>query len=100
MASITQEDVRKLSRIACIEIEEHEIKQLTQELEAVLNYASSLKVVAENSAVTIPEESNPFFTVNRTREDEPVPYDTEILLKEAPAREDNFFVVPVIVKQE
>ena len=95
MIKITREEVLKLAQISQIKVQEHEVDHLRSELEAVLTYASCLKDIAEkHEAVTaIPKNSNVM------REDivkltDPVP-----LLNQAPEVENNYFVVPKIIKQ-
>jgi aspartyl-tRNA(Asn)/glutamyl-tRNA(Gln) amidotransferase subunit C len=102
VALITPDDIRKLAKIAALEVHEDEITVLAQELEAVLTYASSLKEIASGQytipglpeqAVSLPRP------VNITRPDTSSSFNSEVLLEAAPEREDNYFVVPVIVKQ-
>lgn len=95
MALITRDEVRKIAKISCIEVQESELDVLAEELEAVLRYASSLKTVADNSQST----GSLLHTVNVMREDETRPFDSKKLVAAAPHHEENFFVVPVIVKQ-
>ncbi len=95
MAIITTDDVRKLAKISAIHIEESELENLTEQLGAVLTYASSLK----DAARTVSPKTALLSAVNITREDIPQPYNTTLLLEQAPQREGDFFVVPVIVKQ-
>jgi aspartyl-tRNA(Asn)/glutamyl-tRNA(Gln) amidotransferase subunit C len=95
MALITRDEVRKIAKISCIEVQESELDLLADELEAVLRYASSLKAIADNAQATAPV----LHTVNITREDETRPFDSKKLVALAPQHEENFFVVPVIVKQ-
>lgn len=98
--SITRDDVRKLAAISCIEIQESELDLLADELQAVLSYASYLKDIADQSG-TCPELPH---NVNVMREDETHPFGGKsaeglALVKAAPHSEENFFVVPVILKQ-
>ncbi len=96
MTLITKDDVRKLARISAISFSEDELDSLTKHLQDVLQYASSLKELAQNNGETV----DLLHTVNRTREDEAEAFDTECLLKSAPEHEGNFFVVPVIIKHQ
>jgi aspartyl-tRNA(Asn)/glutamyl-tRNA(Gln) amidotransferase subunit C len=94
MTKITKEEVIKLAKISCISLEEHEIPRLTRELGEILNYASGLKEIAAGKQV-YPMPQN----INIMREDKVIKTDPEPLLKLAPEREENYFVVPVIIKQ-
>ena len=94
MIKITREDVLKLGHISNISISEEEIAPLMDKLSAVLSYAAHLQdVAAQKQQVTpLPVQTN------ITRPDEVVPCDPEALLQLAPAREENFYVVPMILK--
>lgn len=95
MKIISADDVRKLAKISSIHISENEVESLTQELRAVLAYASSLKDVPGEPT----DSSLLFSTLNVLRPDVVESYNAEALMQRAPEREGNFFVVPVIVKQ-
>jgi aspartyl-tRNA(Asn)/glutamyl-tRNA(Gln) amidotransferase subunit C len=97
MSKITKEELLKLAKISCISIQENEIKELVENLNSVLNYASSLqKVVKESKGLN---EAQLIRTVNVTRSDTPAEYNSKIILDEAPNQEENYFVVPIIIKQ-
>ncbi len=93
MAKITQEEIKKLAHIACIEIDDHEIGQLMREIEAVLTCASGLKDVAARYTQGIPLPKN----INIFRADSVEPSNPGPLLALAPEREGDYFVVPVII---
>jgi len=94
MIKITREDVLKLGTISNISISEDEIPALLNKLQAVLSYASSLKdIAAQQQPKPLPIQSN------IVRCDEIIRTDPEPLLALAPAREDSFYVVPMILKQ-
>lgn len=96
MSKITREELLKLAKISCIEIEENEIEELITNLNSVLTYASSLqKIVKESKGLN---EAQLIKTVNIMRPDNPSEYDSKILLNEAPNQEENYFVVPIIIK--
>lgn len=94
MIKITREEVFKLGQISNISISEEEIPALIHKLSAVLSYAVYLKDVAaqHQGAASLPVQSN------ITRSDHAIPSDPEPLLQLAPAREENFYVVPMILK--
>jgi aspartyl-tRNA(Asn)/glutamyl-tRNA(Gln) amidotransferase subunit C len=91
---ITREDVLKLGQISNISISESEIEPLIEKLQAVLSYASYLKEVAA-AYQPVPEIPKP---ANVVRPDEVISTPAEPLLALAPQREENYFVVPVILK--
>lgn len=96
MTKITYEEIMALARISKIKIDREEAKQLVSEVEAVLEYASSLREVAKLDRLGVEKAR----TVNVMREDEVSPLDGEILLGQAPEREDAFFVVPSIIRNK
>lgn len=77
-------------------MERDEIEQLTTEIEAVLEYASSLQAIAQKSALVEGEDLG----VNVMRDDVAVQDNREALLAQAPEREGDYFVVPKIIKQK
>ncbi len=91
---ISQEELLKLASLSCIKLEEHEIEPLKQSLEAVLAYASRLKDVAALYA----DSSQGASVANVFRQDS-AHLCTEGLVERAPVYENNYFVVPVIIKQ-
>lgn len=94
MSHITREEILKLAQVAKITVTEDEIPTLLAKLESFISYASYLQEVAEkHEGAPLPKMSNV------TRSDEVVPADTEPLLELAPQREDDYYVVPVILKQ-
>ena len=95
MSIITREEIIKLAKSANLCISEAEIPVLLKRLEDVLGYASYLKdIAAAHEGELVSGLSNV------TREDKVVPAHVESLLALAPDREDNFFVVPAILKQQ
>ncbi len=98
MVKITREDVLKLGQISHISIAEEEMPALIDKLSAVLSYAGYLKDVAAELQRMDPDIAPLPVQANITREDKVIPCDPEPLLALAPAREENFYVVPVILK--
>lgn len=93
MVKITKEEVLKLAAISQISVDETEIEALMSKLQAVLTYASDLKKIADN-AQPQPLPKN----INVMREDVIIKTDPELLLSRAPVREENYYVVPMILK--
>lgn len=96
MASISREDLLKLARMSQIVLSEDEISYFTQQLEARLTYITGLKDIVDRLNLPIEEPS----IVNVLRKDVAMPCNPEPLLAQAPQREENYFVVPVVVKQK
>lgn len=94
-AKITQEGVLKLARISNISIDATEVERLAQELDEILNYASFLKDIAPQGAqYTLPQNTNV------TREDVSRACNPEKVLALAPERQEDYFVVPVIISNK
>ena len=95
MALITEHELRKLAQISALKLEEHEVEPLRQSLDAVLSYASCLKDLAQQYT---PEMSQLYTPTNVTGADVSRVCNEELVGLSA-AHENNYFVVPVIVKQ-
>ncbi len=95
MVNITREEVLKLAKTADLTFTEEELTDLVKRLESVIDYASYLREIAEQAegSATLPKLSNV------TREDVVKPVPVEPLLELAPEREEDYYVVPVILKQ-
>ncbi|MBA3954283.1 Asp-tRNA(Asn)/Glu-tRNA(Gln) amidotransferase subunit GatC [Candidatus Dependentiae bacterium] len=93
MVKITKEEVLKLAHMSQVAIDEHDIEKLTAKLDAVLSYASCLIEVAQGKKVYTTVQST-----NVVREDRMVKTDPELLLSLAPEREEDYYVVPMILK--
>ena len=94
MLHISREEILRLAKAAHISFTEEEIPALVSRLESLISYASYLKeVAAQHEGAPLPKLSNV------TREDVVKPTPAEPLLELAPEREENYYVVPVILKQ-
>jgi len=91
MTKISRDEVLHIARISRIAIHEDEIDTLCDRLEEVLSYAH--RVVQAGADIEMPSTKN----VNIFRDDFVVPQDPEPILAQAPEREGNYFVVPVIL---
>ncbi|MBY0110140.1 MAG: aspartyl/glutamyl-tRNA amidotransferase subunit C [Candidatus Babeliaceae bacterium] len=91
---ITQEELLKLAKLSCINLEPHEVEPLRKSLDAVLGYASRL----QNVAAQYPEIQQTARTVNVFRQDHAV-LCTDPMVEYAQAHENNYFLVPMIIKQ-
>jgi aspartyl/glutamyl-tRNA(Asn/Gln) amidotransferase C subunit len=80
--------------MAQIHLEEHEAESLTQDIAAVLTYASGLYDIAQKYGQVPPLETQ----INVFREDVTQPCDPSLVSLSAESEAD-FFVVPRIIKQ-
>ena len=95
MARITAEDVRKVAKLARLDLPEERIAPYTDQLERILDYVGHLQAVDTEG---VPPTTRAVEVVNVTRDDVVVPTDVrEQLLNEAPQREGDFFRVPKIL---
>ncbi len=91
MTKISRQEVLNIARISKISLREEEIDPLIQQLEQVLSYAE--RVVQVATMVEEPCTKN----VNIFRDDIVISQDPEPIMAQAPEREGNYFVVPVIL---
>ena len=89
---ITKEEVEKIARLSHIELTEQEISNAMKHLEAVLSYAARVQDIAKD--IDEPNLKNK----NVERDDVIIPTDPQTILAQAPEREGDFFVVPVIIE--
>jgi len=91
MAKISRQEVLDIARVSNLDIQPNEIDSLLKQLEQVLSYTERVKEVAH---VHIIQSKN----CNVFREDTIGAHNAEILLEQAPEREGDFFVVPLILE--
>ncbi|HLC06713.1 MAG TPA: Asp-tRNA(Asn)/Glu-tRNA(Gln) amidotransferase subunit GatC [Candidatus Babeliales bacterium] len=89
---ITREEVEKIARLSNIELSETEIINAQKHLEAVLSYAARVQDIAKDVDVALLKNSN------IERDDTIQQCNPEPILAQAPEREGDFFVVPVIIE--
>jgi len=94
MIKISKEEVLKIAEMTRVFLHEDEIAPMTKHLESVLSYAERVKEIAAD----IEEPSNK--NVNAFREDVVVKTNPEPILSQAVVREENYFVVPVIIESK
>ena len=95
MTKITPNDVKKVAKLARIEIAEDELIKYSNQLEKILNYVAELEKIDTKK---ITPTTRAVEVVNMMRED--VPENTKVrekLLDLAPHREGDFFRVPKIL---
>ena len=97
MKRISSDEVRKVAKLARLELNETEIKQHEGQLEKILDYINQLeKINTDNIQCT----TRAIEVVNILRKDEKKDYEnSEELLDLAPSRENKFFKVPKIINE-
>ena len=95
MSKITADDVRKVAKLARLDLPEDTIATYTGQLERILGYVDQLQAVDTEG---VPPTTRAVEVVNVTRADTVVPTEVrEDLLDQAPQREGDFFRVPKIM---
>ena len=95
MSKITADDVRKVAKLARLDLPDDTIATYTSQLERILDYVDQLQAVDTEG---IPPTTRAVEVVNVTRTDTVVPTEVrEDLLDQAPQREGDFFRVPKIM---
>ena len=95
MSRISADDVRKVAKLARLNLPDDKIATYTGQLESILGYVSQLEQV---DTTGVPETTRAVEVTNVTRQDgvNPSPVREEIL-NQAPQREGDFFRVPKIL---
>ena len=95
MSLISADDVRKVAKLARLNLPDDKIATYTGQLESILGYVSQLEQV---DTTGVPETTRAVEVTNVTRQDgvDPTPVREEIL-NQAPQREGDFFRVPKIL---
>ena len=97
MSNISADDVRKVAKLARLDLPKDKIATYTGQLERILDYVDHLQAVDTDG---VPATTRAVEVVNVTREDTVVATDVrEQLLNEAPLREGDFFRVPKILAE-
>ncbi len=88
-------EIKKVAYLARIKLTEEEEEYFEKQLQSILSFVEQLKEVDTEGI----EPFLPPFEETPLRNDDPVrDFDPSLLLKQAPEREDNFFVVPRVVE--
>ena len=95
MSHISADDVRKVAKLARLNLPDDKIATYTGQLESILGYVSQLEQI---DTTGVPETTRAVEVTNVTRQDgvDPTPVREEIL-NQAPQREGDFFRVPKIL---
>ena len=98
MSRITADDVRKVAKLARLDLPEEKITTYTGQLESILDYVSQLQAV---DTTDVPPTTRAVEVVNVTREDGVTPTQVrEEILNQAPQRELDFYRVPKILADQ
>jgi len=93
---IDDELISYLEDLSCLTLTVDEKSRLTGDLQEILDYMARLGKVNTDG---VPERSHPFDNVNVFRDDKAHPsYDRELILKNAPERNDEMFIAPRTVE--
>lgn len=94
--AVTKDQVKYIASLAKLEIPENQLDTFTKEMEQIIEFANSLnKIDTEGIEPTAHIQG----IENVLRVDrEPIKFDTEELLKNAPNKVDNCFSVPKVVE--
>ena len=95
MSKITSNDVRKVAKLARLELSEEEVEPYTSLLEKILGYFEQLEEVETSD---VPPTTRAVEVINVVRDDAVISTTVrEELLDQAPLREGDFFRVPKIL---
>lgn len=90
---ITKDEILALAAMSRLHIDQEEIPALIRQIQDLLTYAERVKEIQQSIQITEPLTKN----INVFREDSAQDDDAPLLMNQAPARVENFFVVPVII---
>ncbi len=93
MTKITKQELLKIAQSSAVKLYDNEVDALVKQLDSVLSYAARVKESARDTATH--SDKN----VNVMREDSVIKMDSERILVQAPEREENYFVVPMILEK-
>ena len=97
MTKITNDEVKKVARLARLELNEDEINSHAKQLEKILEYIKQLEKIDTDDVLCT---TRAIEVINVFRKDEKKNFDgTEELLKLGPSKEDNYFKVPKIISE-
>ena len=95
MSRISADDVRKVAKLARLDLADEKIATYTNQLESILDYVSQLQAV---DTTDVPPTTRAVEVVNVTRDDGVTPTKVrEDILNQAPQREQDFYRVPKIL---
>ncbi|MGE0010105.1 MAG: Asp-tRNA(Asn)/Glu-tRNA(Gln) amidotransferase subunit GatC [Candidatus Babeliales bacterium] len=92
MSILSKEELKKLAQISSLQIKDEELSSFSEQINGVLAYAARVADIAKDVSIASNKRVNVF------REDVVVETDKEEVLRGAPEREQDYFVVPVIIQ--
>jgi aspartyl-tRNA(Asn)/glutamyl-tRNA(Gln) amidotransferase subunit C len=95
--SVTKKDVEYIAKLARLRFKEEEVIKYAEELNEILNYMDKLN---ELNTEDVDPLSHPIEIINVFREDRLIPsLDRADALKNAPAKDEEFFKVPKVINK-
>lgn len=92
--SLSLDDVRKVARLARLELAEADLAAMQRQLSAIIDYVALLN---EIDTTGVEELAHPLPVVNVFRPDEPAPsLPVDAALQNAPSRAGDYFAVPAV----
>lgn len=91
MTTITRSELLALARVSNIDLTPEELESMPARLAEVLQYAAMVKELADTPVQDHDKNSNVL------RPDTPIAFDPKPILAQAPEREADYFVVPLIL---
>lgn len=93
--SVTRKEVEHIAELARLELTESELEEYTVQLNQILEYVEKLN---ELDTENVQPLSHPVEAVNIFRDDVLKPsIDREGVLKNAPSKDEDFFMVPKVI---
>ena len=96
MSKISREEVKKVAKLARLQLNDEQIGHHSEQLEKILKYIDQLEKINTDN---VPCTTRAIEVVNVLRNDINHKFEeNESILDLAPSREENFFKVPKIIK--
>ena len=96
MNRITEDEVKKVAELARLKLDNNQVKHHAKQIEKILDYINQLEKVDTNG---VPSTTRAIEVINVVRNDANNKFENrDELLNLAPARENDFFKVPKIIK--
>ena len=96
MIKITEDQVKKVAELARLKLDSNQVKHHAKQIEKILDYINQLEKIDTNGVACT---TRAIEVINVLRSDANNKFeDRDELLNLAPARENNFFKVPKIIK--
>ena len=96
MIKITEDQVKKVAELARLKLDSNQVKHHAKQIEKILDYINQLEKIDTNGVACT---TRAIEVINVLRSDENNKFeDRDELLNLAPARENDFFKVPKIIK--